>query len=144
LLPFDVDLVVDLEGVPTDEIVEEVFKDDDTPVKLAEEAAAVVDAQMIEKAARDTVALFDDGFQASDIFKGLEHLIAAAHAVEGATEKEKKELVVQGAKRAYELLDPDISGWIPQWLEHKVVNYALENVLPHAVDWAFDKVSTSE
>ena len=138
MLLFEVDLVVDMDDETEDAIVDAVFDDEEEPVRLAQEAAAVVDTQMIEKAARDTVALFDDGFQISDIFKGFQHLMDAADVLEGTTEDEKKELVVKGARRAYELLDPDISGWIPQWVERKFINYALDMVIPHAYDWGRD------
>jgi hypothetical protein len=93
---------------------------------------------MIEDAADKTLELFKDGFQTSDIFPALSNLMEMAEVVEGTTGEEKKELVVQGAKRVYEKLDPDISSWIPQWVERKVVNWALDAMLPYAVDWAVD------
>lgn len=96
----------------------------------------MVDAQMIEKAADDTMLLFKDGFQVSDIFPAISNLIEMAEVVDGASGEEKKELVLQSAKRVYEKLDPDIAGWIPQWLEKKAINWALETMLPYAVDWA--------
>lgn len=98
----------------------------------------MVDTQMIEKAADDIIELFEDGIQPSDFFPALSRLIEMAEVVQGATGEEKKELVVQAAKRTYVKLDPDISKWIPQWLEHRAVNWALDAVLPHAVDWAID------
>lgn len=105
---------------------------------MAQEGAAMVDADMIEKAAVETAELFKDGFQASDIFPAIENLMGMAQVVAGATREEREELVVKGAKRVYEILDPDISSWIPQWMEHKAVNYALDSILPYGVQWAFD------
>ena len=95
--------------------MDNLISDKDEPVRVAEVATAMVDADMIEKALEDTLALFKDGFQASDIFPALSNLMEMAEVVEGATGEEKKELVVQGAKRVYEELDPDISRWIPQF-----------------------------
>jgi len=143
LLLFDVELVTDVD-IPDE--LEDTIKDtvvgDDThnpaEVRVAETGAAVVDTQMIEKAADDIMELFKDGFQASDIFPALSRLIEMAEVVQGASGEEKKQLVIQGAKRAYQKLDPDISSWIPQWLEHRAVNWALDAVLPYAVDWAID------
>lgn len=109
---------------------------DDEPVRVAEIGAAVVDTQMIEKAADEVLELFEDGFQTSDIFPALSRLMEMAEVADGATPDEKKELVTQGAKRVYEKLDPNLSSWIPQWVEHKAVNWALDALLPHAVDWA--------
>jgi hypothetical protein len=118
--------------------VDNVFPDEEIaePIRVAEVASAVVDTQMIEKAADDTMVLFKDGFQISDIFPAISNLMEMAEVVDGATGEEKKELVLQGAKRIYTKLDPDISSWIPQWLEKKAINWALEVMLPHAVDWA--------
>jgi len=110
--------------------------EDDGPVRVAEIGAAMVDTQMIEDAADKTMELFKDGFQVADIFPALTNLLQMAEVAQGATGEEKKELVVKGAKRIYEKLDPDISKWIPQWVEKKAVNWALEALLPHAVDWA--------
>ena len=108
----------------------------DKPVRVAEVAAAMVDTQMIEKAADDTIALFKDGFQTKDILPALSNLMEIAEVVDGASGEEKKKLVLQGAKRIYEKLDPDIAKWIPQWVEKKAINWALELMLPYAVDWA--------
>jgi len=110
--------------------------DDDKPVRVAEEASAMIDADMIDKAVNETVELFKDGFQSSDIFPALSNLMEMAEVVEGASGEEKKLLVVEAAKRVYDKLDPDISSWVPQFIEHKVVNWALDAVLPSAVDWA--------
>jgi len=132
-----VDLATPLE-LSTSGIVDNVFPDEeiDEPIRIAEVASAMVDAAMIEKAAEDTYALFKDGFQISDIFPAISNLMEMAEIVDGASGEEKKELVIQGAKRVYEKLDPDIAGWIPQWLEKKAINWALETMLPYAVDWA--------
>ena len=111
-------------------------EDTDEPIRVAEVASAMVDADMIEKAADEILELFKDGFQTSDIFPALSNLMEMAEVTEGASGEEKKELVVEGAKRVYTKLDPDISKWIPQWLEKKAINWALETMLPHAVDWA--------
>lgn len=109
---------------------------DDKPVRVAEIGAAVVDTQMIEKAADEILELFKDGFQTSDIFPAVSRLMEMAEVVDGASSSEKKELVVQGAKRVYEKLDPNLSKWVPQWVEKKAVHWALDALLPHAVDWA--------
>ena len=97
---------------------------------------AEVSAELIEQEARKVAALFNDGFQASDVFKALTHLMQSAEVVEGATGEEKKKLVIKGFKRVYEIVDPDISSWIPQWVERKAVNWALDSFLPPAIDWA--------
>lgn len=120
--------------------MDKLFEDDDSyePVRVAEVASAVVDVQMIEKAADDVLELFKDGFQVKDFFPALTKLMEMAEVVEGATGEEKKELVVQSAKRVYEKLDPNISSLVPQWLEKKAINWALDSLLPYAVDWAVD------
>ena len=137
MLPFDVEVITPLDF--PDDIVDTVIgnvSDKNEPVRVAEKGAAVVDTKLIEDAANKTVELFKDGFQVSDIFPALSNLMEMAEVVQGASSEEKKELVVQGAKMVYEKLDPDISSWVPQWIEKKIVNWALEAVVPHAVNWA--------
>jgi hypothetical protein len=122
----------------TSEYVDKLLDDKTEISKVAEKAMAQVDLAMIEKEATAVADLFKDGFQASDIFKAVSHLMEIAEVMEGTTGAEKKEFVVAAFKLAYEKMDPDISSWIPQWLEQKAVVYAIENVLPHAIDWIVD------
>jgi hypothetical protein len=124
--------------VPTDEIVDAVIEEDDSIATVAEEAMAKVDVEIVEKEAQKVVDLFRDGFQVGDIFKSLSHLMEVAELFEGATGEEKKEFVVAAFKRGYEKLDPDISGWVPQWLENRLIGYAIDGLLPYAIDWVID------
>lgn len=143
MLLFDVEVItpLDIPDELEDKIEDAVIGGRDhnpAEVRVAEIGAAVVDAQMIEKASDEIIDLFKDGFQVADIFPALSKLIQIARVVQGATKEEQKELVIQAAKRTYIRLDPDISKWVPQWLERKAVNWALDAALPHAVDWAMD------
>jgi hypothetical protein len=118
--------------------VDKLLDDKPKPPKVAEKAMAKVDLAIIEKEAMAVAALFEDGFQASDVFKAVTHLMEVAEVMEGTTGEERREFVVEAFKLVYAKLDPDISGWIPQWVEKKAIMYAIENLLPYALDWIVD------
>jgi len=128
-----------LEDVDTSELVDKLISDKPKGIsKVAEKAMAKVDIAIVEKEAMAVVALFKDGFQASDVFPAVSHLMEVAEVMEGTTGEERKEFVIEAFKLVYAKLDPDISAWIPQWVENKVIVYAIENLLPYALDWIVD------
>ena len=99
---------------------------------------AKVSLQMVEKEVQAATDLFKDGFQVSDIFKAVTHFMEIAEVMEGTTGAERKEFVVAAFKKLYAKKNPDLSKWVPQWLEKKVVTYAIDSVLPYAIDWIVD------
>lgn len=117
---------------------------EDAEVKLAEEAMAKVDVAIVEAEVEKVVELYKDGFQVSDIWNTLDILTDVAKLMQDTTGAEKKEFVLEAFKKVYERLDPDISSWVPQWLEKKAVFYVIDGLAPSAIDWMVGKKKKAE
>lgn len=125
--------------MPTDELADKLFDKKIEIATVAEKAMAEVTMSLVDKEIQALKELFADGFQFSDIFKAVTHLMEAAEIMEGTTGEEKKEFVIQTFKKFYEQQDDiDLSRWIPQWIEKKLITAAIDNLLPYAIDWIID------
>lgn len=124
--------------MPTNELADKLFDDKVEISTVAEKAMAKVSTEMVNKEAKDLNELFADGFQVSDLFKAITHLMEIAEIMEGTTGEEKKEFVISAFKKFYDKQNIDLSRWVPQWLEKKIINVAIDVALPAAIDWIVD------
>lgn len=117
-----------------------MFDDVPTPTKVAEEASGKVSAEAIAECLTRMKALFDDGFQISDILNGLGIGMEIMELVETMTPDEKEAAVVGAFKEAYnKAYDEgkiDLVKLVPNWIERKAIFYVLDNWAPSLIRWA--------
>jgi hypothetical protein len=140
---FEVNLALDEEDEFPEELVDEVFPDQvPEPTTVAEEAAGKVSAEAIQKCVAEMKALFDDGFQISDILNGLGLGMQILDLVKTMTNQEKEAAVVGAFKEAYQKAYDegkiDLIKLVPNWIERKAIFYILDNWAPALVKWGCD------
>jgi len=88
---------------------------------------AEITAEWLEQEANKVVALFDDGFQMSDLFKIVPAVMEAVELVSGLSGEEKKETA---ESIAYLVIDKVDIPWVPDAL----VDPIIKKFVPGAID----------
>ena len=85
----------------------------------------------IKAYAKDALALFDDGFQISDLFEIVPKVMEIVRSVKDLTGPEKKALAIQLGEYVIDATDMP---WVPD----VVVDPILKKLLPKAIQMAWD------